>query len=125
MTSQALNKLGYLAVFVLIFTFWGCASDPVQAELPANHPANPEAAEAAYTAAPNPFQDKMSMNAMESTDAPSMSPRGHEDSLPHKMSQGMIKAKRAMKNQLIPKLKNPIVSIRSTINDPFRSNFYN
>lgn len=88
MTSQVLNKLGYLAVFVLIFTLWGCASDPVPAKLPANHPANPEAAEAAYTVAPNPFQDKMSMNEMESTDAPSMFPRGHEDSPSHKMKPG-------------------------------------
>jgi hypothetical protein len=88
MTSQVLNKLGYLAVFVLIFAFWGCASDPVPAELPANHPANPEAAEAAYTAAPNPFQDKMSMDEMKSTDGPSMPHQGREDSPSHKMKPG-------------------------------------
>jgi hypothetical protein len=85
MTSQALNKLGYLAVFVLIFTLWGCASDPVPAKLPVNHPANPEAAEAAYTAAPNPFKDARSMNEMKFTDGPPMPHQGREDSPTHKM----------------------------------------
>jgi hypothetical protein len=107
MTSQVLNKLGYLAVFVLIFAFWGCASDPVPAELPANHPANPEAAEAAYTAAPNPFQDKMSMNEMESTDAPSMFPRGHEDSPSHKMKPGHDKGHKNHEKSMDTKTKKP------------------
>ena len=63
----------------------GGASDPVPTYLPANHPANPEAAEAAYTVAPNPFQDKMSMIEMKTTDGPSMPHQGRENSPAHKM----------------------------------------
>ena len=85
MTSKLLLKLGCLAVFVLLFSFWGCASDPVPTYLPANHPANPEAAEAAYTVAPNPFQDKMSMIEMKTTDGPSMPHQGREDSPAQRM----------------------------------------
>ena len=88
MTSQVLNKLGYLAVFVLIFSLWGCVSDPVQTYLPANRPANPEAAEVVYIAPPNPFEDTGSMDEMKSTETPSMSPKGHEDSPSHKMKPG-------------------------------------
>ena len=88
MTSQVLNKLGYLAVFVLIFTFWGCVSDPVQTYLPANRPANPEAAEVVYIAPPNPFKDTLPMDEMKSTETPSISPKGHEDSPSHKMKPG-------------------------------------
>lgn len=85
MTSKVLNKSGCLAVFGLIFLFWGCASDPVQTDLPANHPASPDAAETAYTAAPNPFVNARSMNEMKITDGHSMPHRGSEDSPAHKM----------------------------------------
>jgi hypothetical protein len=85
MTSKVLNKLGYLTAFVLIFSFWGCASDPVRADLPANHPANPMAAESAFTAASNPFKEARSMDEMKSTDAPPISSKGHKDSPTPKM----------------------------------------
>ena len=85
MTSKVSNKLGYMAVFILLFSFWGCASDPVQVDFPANHPAKPEAAEAAYTAVPNPFKDAGSINEMNFTDSPSMPHQGRGDSPAHKM----------------------------------------
>jgi|GEM_PF-924254 len=85
MTPKLSNKSRYMGILVLLFSFWGCASDPVQTDLPANHPANPEAAEAAYTAAPNPFKDAEPINEMEPGDTPSMSPKGHEDSPAHEM----------------------------------------
>jgi hypothetical protein len=37
-------------VFVLLLTIWGCVSDPVAVNLPANHPADPGARVAAYKA---------------------------------------------------------------------------
>ena len=58
----------------------GCASDPVPTYLPANHPAHPDAAEAVYTATPNPFQNGMSMNKMLSDETPNTPPDDHKDS---------------------------------------------
>jgi hypothetical protein len=107
MTSQVLNKLGYLAVFVLISTFWGCASDPVQAELPTNHPANPEAAEAVYTAAPNPFQDTMSMGEMKPINGPSMPHQGNEDSPLHKMKPEQDNGHKNHEKSMDTKTKKP------------------
>jgi hypothetical protein len=80
MTSKRLSRLGCLAVFILIFLIWGCASDPVEADLPANHPANPEAAEVSYTMLPNPFQNAGAMTEMKITDGHSMPHQGREDS---------------------------------------------
>jgi len=79
------------SIYSKIFIFWtllllmGCASDPVPTYLPANHPANPEAAEAAYTVAPNPFQNKMSMNEMKITNGHSLPHQGRENIPAQKM----------------------------------------
>lgn len=55
--------------FILLVTFFmiGCVSDPVEVDLPANHPANPEAQEAEFIPPPNPFQEDVSSMKMEST----------------------------------------------------------
>lgn len=50
----------------------GCASEPVPIHWPASHPANPDAAEVAYSPPPNPFEDKMSMSEMKPMQSPSM-----------------------------------------------------
>jgi hypothetical protein len=55
----------------------GCASEPVPLHRPANHPANPDAAEVAYSPPPNPFQDKMPMSEMKPMQSPSMPRGGH------------------------------------------------
>jgi hypothetical protein len=80
MTSKRLSRLGCLAVFILILLIWGCASDPVEADLPANHPANPEAAEVPYTMVPNPFKNADLMIEMKITGGHSMPHQGREDS---------------------------------------------
>ena len=98
MTSKVFKKSEYLAVFILIFSFWGCASDPVPADLPANHPANPGAAESAYTAASNPFKEVRSMEEMQSTNAPSMSPKGHKDSPAPNLQPMLDKGHKAQEN---------------------------
>ena len=75
-----------VSIYSIIFIFgaglflMGCASDPVPTYLPANHPANPEAAEVVYNPTPNPFQNRMSMNKMQPAETQKMSPGGHEDS---------------------------------------------
>lgn len=63
----------------------GCASDPVPIHWPANHPANPAAAEVAYSPPPSPFQGKMSMSEMKPMQDPAMPHGGHMDSQPQKM----------------------------------------
>ena len=88
MRNTSISVYGKIFIFGAVLFMVGCASDPVPAELPANHPANPEAAEAAYTAAPNPFKDTMSMGEMKPTDGPSMPHQGNEDSPSHKMKPG-------------------------------------
>jgi hypothetical protein len=107
MRNTSINVYGKIFVLGVALFMVGCVSDPVQTYLPANHPANPDSAEAVYTAAPNPFQDKMSMNAMESTDAPSMSPRGHEDSPSHKMKPGHDKGHKNHEKSMDTKTKKP------------------
>ena len=88
MRNTSINVYGKIFVFGTVLFMVGCVSDPVQTYLPANRPANPEAAETVYTAAPNPFEDTGSMDDMKSTGAPSMSHKGREDSPPHKMKPG-------------------------------------
>jgi hypothetical protein len=63
----------------------GCVSDPVPTNLPANHPSNPAAAEAVFTATPNPFADRMSIHEMKPMETPPMSHGGHTDQQSHKM----------------------------------------
>jgi hypothetical protein len=75
-------------IFGVVLFSIGCASDPVPTYLPPEHPANPDALEAVYTKAPNPFPNKMSMHEIKSTDAPSMSPGMHMDSHSDAMKPG-------------------------------------
>jgi hypothetical protein len=64
----------------------GCASEPVPIHWPVNHPANPDAAQAAYRPAINPFQDTGSMHEMKSTEGAPMSHEGHMDRPPPPMT---------------------------------------
>ena len=48
---------GHLAIVLIIFSIIGCASEPIKIGLPANHPTNPDAQEAASTTPPNPFKE--------------------------------------------------------------------
>jgi hypothetical protein len=86
MRNTSINVYGKIFVFGVVLFMVGCVSDPVQTYLPANHPANPDSAEAVYTVAPNPFKDTLSMDEMKSSEVLSMSHKGHEDdSSSHKM----------------------------------------
>ena len=85
MRKASVHGYSKILIFGTVLFMMGCASDPVPTYLPANHPANPEAAEATYAVAPNPFQDKMSMNEMKITDGHSRPHQGHENSPAHKM----------------------------------------
>jgi hypothetical protein len=58
----------------------GCASEPAPIDWPANHPANPDAAQAAYRPAINPFQETGSMLEMKSAEGAPMPHKGHMDS---------------------------------------------
>lgn len=62
-----------IIIFVTGLSLAGCASDPVPIYLPSSHPAHPEAAEVVYTEPPNPFQDGLSKNKMQS-DRPTGTP---------------------------------------------------
>ena len=88
MRNTGLRDFIPVFIFSAVLIIVGCVSDPVQTYLSANRPANPEAAETVYTSAPNPFKDTGSMDDMKSTEAPSMSYKGHEDSPSHKMKPG-------------------------------------
>ena len=88
MRNTGLRDFISVFIFSAVLFMVGCVSDPVQTYLPANRPANPEAAEVVYIAPPNPFKDTLPMDEMKSTETPSISPKGHEDSPSHKMKPG-------------------------------------
>ena len=74
-------------IFVLITALFlvGCASDPVPTYLPTSHPAHPEAAEAVYTASPDPFKDDLSKNKMPSDEIPDNTGEAHGGHHSHPM----------------------------------------
>ncbi len=72
---NGLSRTAFLLGMLLFLV--GCASEPVPILWPANHPANPDAAEVAYSPSPSPFQDKMPMSEMEPMQSPSMPHGGH------------------------------------------------
>lgn len=74
---MAFMRINILAIFMILMTIWGCVSEPVAVNLPANHPADPEAAETAYTMVPNPFKDSGSKDKVMIPDGPA--------SMPHRM----------------------------------------
>jgi hypothetical protein len=80
MTIKLLSFSGNLAVFLLLSTIWGCASKPVPVNMPENHPANPAAAETAYTMVPDPFKSTGSMDKMMMPDGASMPHNKRDDS---------------------------------------------
>jgi len=80
---------GRFLITLTIFFIIGCASEPVKVDLPANHPANPEAQEAEFTPPPNPFQEDITVMKGESTSDSMMKPKTHEESGKQHMDHNM------------------------------------
>ena len=84
---------------ILINKFWGlvfsgltllslmsCVSEPVNINLPQNHPANPTARETAFIPPPNPFQHHIEMK---SDSGSSVTEKKHTPSHQHHMTHEM------------------------------------
>ena len=67
---------GCFLSMMIIFSLIGCAGEALKIDLPANHPANPQAPESAFVAPPNPFQKSIPMAAQEEGSSSSMT---HEE----------------------------------------------
>ena len=67
MKNRNHSTYGFLLILLMLFFTIGCASEPVQGDLPANHPANPQTQETAFIPPPNPFQGHMQMESGGST----------------------------------------------------------
>ena len=88
---KKLNHSAYGIFLILLMSFFiiGCVSEPVKIDLPANHPANPEAQEAEFTPPPNPFQEDVTAMKGESTQDSMMKPKTHEESGEQHMNHNM------------------------------------
>ena len=73
-----------IAIFMTVFII-GCVSDPVKVDLPANHPANPQSNETAFTSPPNPFEQHMPMTGHEADEDSSMIKKEHPSAHQHQM----------------------------------------
>jgi hypothetical protein len=79
--SWGLIFSGFLLLFLM-----ACASEPVNIDLPQNHPANPEAQETAFMPPSDPFQNHLEM---ESGAGSSMTEKKHSPSHQHQMTHQM------------------------------------
>ena len=73
---------------LILLSLMSCVSEPVNIDLPHNHPANPQAQETAFIPPPNPFQNHMEMKSeagssmTEKKQTPS-----HQHQMTHEMDQ--------------------------------------
>ena len=93
------NSSSKIFIFVTGLFLAGCASDPVSTYMPDSHPAHPEAAEVVYTAPPNPFQDSMSMNNIQSDETPEASVETHGGHRSHQMKSDGKKHEKSMQTE--------------------------
>ena len=83
------NKiLGLIFSGFILFLLVSCVSEPVNVDLPQNHPANPQAHETAFIPPPNPFQNHMKMksDSGSSMTEKKQSPP-HQHQMTHEMDQ--------------------------------------
>ena len=84
--SWGLIFSGFLLLFLM-----ACASEPVNIDLPQNHPANPEAQETAFIPPPNPFESHMEMTGHEFGGSPSTTHKHqvhyHQNQKTHEMDK--------------------------------------
>ena len=82
---------GPITALCMVFFGIGCVGDPIKVDLPQNHPANPQAKEAAFIPPPNPFQSHMQMTGHESGGPPPMTQKeqvpSHQQQMTHEMDQ--------------------------------------
>ena len=71
---------------LILFSLISCVSEPVNIDLPQNHPANPTAQETAFIRPPNPFQHH---NEMKSDAGSSMTEKKHTPAHQHQMTHEM------------------------------------
>ncbi|MBW2409208.1 MAG: hypothetical protein JRF72_05380 [Deltaproteobacteria bacterium] len=77
---------GLVSSGLTLLSVMSCVSEPVNIDLPHNHPANPTARETAFITPPNPFQHRMEMK---SDAGASMTEKKHTPSHQHQMTHEM------------------------------------
>ena len=82
---------GFFLILLIPFFIIGCASEPVQVDLPANHPANPHSQETVFIPPPNPFQNDIPMAKHEAENRSSMTHEKHKPAHQHQMSPELDK----------------------------------
>jgi hypothetical protein len=78
MNPYGMKIIRYLTFSALIYSFWGCVSEPVKTALPISHPANPQAQETPFNPPLNPFQTDSFLSESESTTGPDTVPKDHK-----------------------------------------------
>ena len=83
------NKIpGLIFSGFIMFFLMSCVSEPVNIDLPQNHPANPQAHETAFIPPPNPFQNHTKMNSdSDSSKAENKQSPSHQHQMIHEMDQ--------------------------------------
>ena len=71
---------------LILYSLISCVSEPVNIDLPQNHPANPTAQETAFIPPPNPFQHHIEMK---SDVGSSMTEKNHTPPHQHQMTHEM------------------------------------
>ena len=75
---------GLFSNLLIIFFIFGCVGKTIKADLPSNHPTNPDAQEAEFIPPPNPFHtDFTVMEEKSETDSMHKHKMHKEDSQPH------------------------------------------
>ncbi len=83
------NKIsGLIFIGFIIFFLMSCVSEPVNIDLPQNHPANPTAHETAFIPPPNPFHNHMKMNSdSDSSRTEKKQSPSHQHQMTHEMDR--------------------------------------
>ena len=87
MKSLNFGIRGSLFSGFIILLVIACAGEPVNIDLPQNHPANSLAQEAAFIPPPNPFQPHMQMAGHETGSDSPMTQKTHPPAYQHQMNK--------------------------------------
>ena len=90
-----------------IFFLIGCAGKELKIDLPANHPANPQSDETAFTPPPNPFQESIPGSAQEAGGSSVMTHGEHESPPPDQMHPKMDKRSHDPRSSQTPEAQKP------------------